>query len=232
MAPPVQRIKLDRKTLREPDEFQTLTSQAAEWGRRHRTALTAIALGIVALALLTAGLGWWRSRQATAAAVRFQSAYDDFQAKRYAEAAAAFEGLGRDYAGTASGRLAALYEGHALQQKPDLAAAAAAYERYLRAGPQADYLRQEALLRLGGVREAAGNAPGAQEAYEEAAGLSGPFTTEARLSLARMLEAAGQTDKAREQYVAVLKESPSASVRALLETKVPADVAAAADAPR
>jgi hypothetical protein len=47
-----------------------------------------------------------------------------------------------------------------------------------------------------------------------------------------MLEAAGQTDKAREQYVAVLKESPSASVRALLETKVPADVAAAADAPR
>lgn len=232
MAPPVQRIKLDRKTLREPDEFQTLTSQVTEWGRRHQTFLTAVAAGVVALTLLTAGLGWWRSRQAAAAAVRFQSAYGDFQAKRYAEAAEAFAGLGRDYAGTPSGRLAALYEGHAMERKADPAAAAAAYERYLGAGPQADYLRQEALLRLGGVREAAGNAPGAQQAYEGAAGLSGPFTTEARLSLARMLEAAGQTDKAREQYVAVLKESPSASVRSLLETKVPADVAAAADAPR
>ncbi len=232
MAPPVQRIKLDRRTLREPDEFQTLTGQLADWGRRHRTTLTSIAAAVVVLSLLAAGVGWWRSRQAAAAAVRFQSAYGDFQAKRYAEAAEGFASVERDYGSTPSGRLAALYEGHALAQKPDPTAAAVAYERYLDSGVQADYLRQEALLRLGAVREAAGDATGALKAYEEAVGLAGPFTVEGRMSMARMLEAAGQTDKARDLYLTVLKESPSGSVRALLETKIPADVAAAVDTPR
>jgi hypothetical protein len=227
MAPPAERIKLDRKALREPDEFQTLTSEVAAWAQANRTALVAVAAAAVVIAAVGAGVSWYRARQAAAAAVRFQSAHDEFQASRWAEAAEAFAGLGRDYPGTGYGRLAALYQGHALLRKPDPAAAAAAYGDFLAASPPTDYLRQEALMGLGAAREASADAPGAREAYEQAAATDGPFRSDARLSLARLYEAGGQPDKAKELYLAVLKDSPSGFARTVLEAKIPADVAAA-----
>jgi tetratricopeptide (TPR) repeat protein len=227
MAPPAQRIKLDRKALREPDEFQSLTSQAAAWAQANRTALIAAAVAAVAIAAVAAGVGWYRARQAAAAAIRFQSAHDEFQAGRWAEAADAFAGLRRDYGGTGYGRLGALYEGHALYHKPDPAAAAVAYGEFLASSPETVYLRQEALLGLARSREAMGDVPGARDAYEQAAAIEGPFRSDARLALARLYESDGQADKAKELYLAVLKASPSASARAVLETKIPADVAAA-----
>jgi tetratricopeptide (TPR) repeat protein len=227
MAPPAERIKLNRKALREPDEFQTLTSQVAAWAQANRTALVAVAAAAVVIAAVGAGVSWYRARQAAAAAVRFQSAHDEFQASRWEEAGEAFAGLGRDYPGTGYGRLAALYQGHALLRKPDPAAAAAAYGGFLAASPPTDYLRQEALMGLGAAREASADAPGARDAYEQAATIEGPFRSDARLSLARLYEAGGQPDRAKELYLAVLKESPSGFARTVLEAKIPADVATA-----
>src|SRR4029453_10910412 len=163
MAPPAERIKLNRKALREPDEFQTLTSQVAAWAQANQTALVAVAAAAVVIAAVGAGVSWYRARQAAAAAVRFQSAHDEFQASRWEEAGEAFAGLGRDYPGTGYGRLAALYQGHALLRKPDPAAAAAAYGGFLAASPPTDYLRQEALMGLGAAREARADAPRAPE---------------------------------------------------------------------
>lgn len=227
MAPPAERIKLNRKALREPDEFQTLTSQVAAWAQANQTALVAVAAAAVVIAAVGAGVSWYRARQAAAAAVRFQSAHDEFQASRWEEAGEAFAGLGRDYPGTGYGRLAALYQGHALLRKPDPAAAAAAYGGFLAASPPTDYLRQEALMGLGAAREASADAPGAHDAYEQAATIEGPFRSDARLSLARLYEAGGQPDRAKELYLAVLKESPSGFARTVLEAKIPADVATA-----
>jgi hypothetical protein len=225
--PPAQRIKLNRKALREPDEFQTLTGQVAAWAQANRTILVVVGVAAVVLAAVGAGVSWYRARQDAAAAVRFQSAHDEFQASRWAEAAEAFAGLGRDFAGTGYGRLAALYQGHALARKPDAAAAATAYEEFLAASPATEYLRQEALVGLARAREANGDAAGAREAYEQAAAIEGPFRTDARLSLGRLYEAGGQPDKAKELYVAMLKESPSGFARSVLEAKIPADVATA-----
>lgn len=230
MAPPAERIKLDRKTLREPDEFQTLTGQAAAWAEANRTLLVAVAVAAVAIAAVAAGVSWYRGRQAEAAAVRFQSAHDEFQASRWTEAAEAFAGLGRDYGGTSYGRLATLYQGHALSRKPDPPAAATAYGEYLAASPATDYLRQEALVGLARAREASGDAAGARDAYEQASAIDGPFKADAQLSLARLYETGGQPDKARELYLAILKESPSGFVRTVVEAKVPADAAASGGA--
>ena len=227
MAPPAGRRKLDRKALREPDEFQTLTNQIAAWAQTNRTALVAIVAAAVAIAAVGAGVSWYRARQADAAAIRFQSAHDEFQASRWAEAAEAFAGLGRDYPGTGYGRLAALYEGHALSRKPDPAAAATAYGEFLAASPPTDYLRQKALVSLAAAREASGDSAGARAAYEQATAIDGPFRSDARLSLARLYEAGGQADKAKELYLAVLKESPSGFARTVLEAKIPADLATA-----
>jgi len=228
MAPPAQRIKLNRKALREPDEFQTLTNQAAAWAQANRPLLVASGLAVVAIAAAIGGVSWYRGRQSAAAAIRFQTAYGDFQASRWAEAADAFSGMQRDYAGTGYGRLAVLYQGHALARKPDPAAAATAYGEFLASSPKEDFLRQEALVGLARAREASGDTAGAREAYEQAAAIDGPFRSDARLSLARLLEVDGKSDQARELYQAILKDSPSASVRAVVEAKLPADVVASA----
>jgi hypothetical protein len=225
---PAQRIKLDRKALREPDEFQTLTNQAAAWAQANRSLLVAGTLAIVAVAAAIGGVSWYRGRQSAAAAVRFQAAYGDFQASRWAEAADAFSSVQHDYAGTGYGRLAVLYQGHALARKPDTAAAATAYGEFLAGSPKEDFLRQEALVGLARAREASGDAAGAREAYDQASAIDGPFRSDARLSLARLLEADGKGDQARELYQSILKDSPSASVRAVVEAKLPADVVASA----
>ncbi len=232
MAPPAERIKLDRKALREPDEFQTLTGQVAAWAQANRTLLLGVAGAAVAVAVVGAGVSWYRSRQAAAAAVRFQSAHEDFQASRWAEAAEGFASLGRDYAGTAYGRVAALYQGHALARTPDPAAATAAYAEFLAGAPATPYLEQEGLVSLARAREATGDAPGARQALEQAAAIEGPFRSDARLSLARLYEAAGEPDKAKDVYLALLKDAPSGLARTVLEAKIPADVAAAGGAPR
>jgi len=226
MARPAARIKLNRKALREPDEFQTLTGQVATWAQANTTLLVGVAAAVLAIAAVGGGVSWYRARRADAAAARFQAAYGQFQGSQYAEAADAFATLGSEYAGTPYGRLAALYQGHALARKPDPAGAAAAYSEYLAHSPGTEYLRQEALQGLGQAREVTGDTKGAQDAYEQAAAIDGPFRTDARIAVARLYEAAGQNDKARDVYLAILKESPTGSVRALLEAKIPADVAA------
>ncbi len=226
--PPSERIRIDRKALRAPDEFHTLGAKGLDWARANQTLLTAIGAGAVGIAILALGFGWYRARQAEAAAVRFQAAHTEFAGAKFTEAAESFAGLGRDYGSTPFGRLAGLYRAHALSRQGSAGPAATAYSEYLATSPPADYLRQEALVGLGRSREAAGEGVAAMEAYTEAAAIDGPLRTDARLALARMKEAAGQTSEAQEIYVALLKEEPDGSLRTLLEAKVPPGTAPAA----
>jgi tetratricopeptide (TPR) repeat protein len=225
MAPPAERLKLNRKALREPDEFQTLTGQAAAWAQANRTLLMGAAAAVLVIGAVALGVGWYRGRQSAAAAVRFQGAHDDFQAGRYTAAADAFAGLAGDFRGTPFGRIASLYRGHALARQADAAAAATAYTEYLAASPDTEYLRQEALTGLGEARAATGDTAGALDALGQAAAIDGPFRTQARLAMARLHESAGQADKAKELYLAILAESPSGFVRSVLEAKIPTEVA-------
>ena len=219
MAPPAQRIKLDRKALREPDEFQTLTKQAAAWAQAHRPALVGVGARRRGARLGPGGLELvarpaapppqpYASRPPTATS----------RPARWPEAAEAFAGLGarlrRDVVRPPGGALRRATRCPGSQTRPQPPPPT---ESFLAASPETDYLKQEALLRprqRRARRPATRRAP--SDAYEEAAALDGPFRIDARLAMARRFEAAGQADKAREQYQAILKDSPSASVRELL----------------
>lgn len=228
MPPPSQRIKIDRKSLRQPDEFQTITTQAATWARDNQRAVWAAGIALLAIAVLGLVFGWYRARQAEASAIRFQSAHSEFADGKFAEAADAFAGLGRDYGSTPFGRLAQLYRGHALLRANDAPGAATAYGEYLAGSPATEYLRQEALAGLGAAREATGDTAGAVDAYTQAAAIEGPFRQDVRLAMARIAEASGKTDEAKQIYATLLREDPSPTLRALLESKIPAEAAAAA----
>ena len=226
MARPAARVKINRKALREPDEFQTLTQQAGEWAQGHRSLLMGIGAAVLGIASVALGIGWYRSHQTAAAGVQFEAALDDFEGGRFAPAVEDFAAVSRDYPGTSFGRLSTLYRGHALARQGDAAGAATAYTEYLASSPPTEYLRQEALTGLAAAKEAAGDKAGALDAYGQAASIDGPFRIQAQLATAQLHELAGAPDKAREVYLAILKESPGGYVRSILETKIPADVAA------
>lgn len=215
------KIKLDRKALREPDEFHLVGARATEWIVTRRRTLMAAAGVTLVLVLALLGASWSRARQRAAAGIRFSAAHAEFLDGRHADAATSFDGLHRDYGDTPFGRLALLYRGHALARGNDPAGAAAAYEAFLARGLDAEYLRQEALVGLGQVRVAGGDPAGARAAFAEAAEIAGPFRTEARLALARLAESEGDSQGARELYAAILGELPEASpLRAFLQNRL------------
>jgi len=221
MPESAKRVKIRRKDLRGPDEFETLTGETLAWAQGHQTPL--IVGGVVLLAIVVGALLVMRSRaiHAREAAGQFQQAQGQLASGSAATAATQFEALEQNAAGTPFGRLAGLYRGHALLKQGDGAGAVGAYTQYLSTASVPDYLRQQALLGLGRAKEIAGDAAGAHDAYLEAEKLDGPARADASLGVARMLETQGQADQARAIYARLVKESPEGWLRSFAEAKAP-----------
>lgn len=222
MSEDAHRIKISRKALKAPDEFQSLTARAIDWAEGHRTALAAVAVALGILAVALVGLGRYRGARMTAAGSAFRAARVQFDAGKYTDAASAFAAVRDEHDGTVFAGLAVLYRGHALARGGDTAGAAVAYEEYLAGGAEDDCLRQEALTALGHVRETGGDVTGALDAYMKAGGMPGPFRHDALLGVARGHEVAGHGEQAREVYVKLLAENPDPETRQLVRSKMPA----------
>lgn len=219
----VKRIKIDRKALRQPDEFQTLSTQAGTWVREHQTLALAALAAVAVLIVVAALVSRVRASRTQAAAVDFRAAHEMFEAGKYPEAAKAFGDLADAYASTPFGTLGTLYRGHALLRQGDGTAAVGAYQNFLASAVVSPDLRQEALMGLATAREKTGDTAGAREAYAQAAEGPGPFRTDALLAGARLDEAQGRTAEAHATYEQLLKGDVDPELRALLSTKVAAD---------
>src|SRR5579884_3742438 len=155
-----KRVRISRKSLRQPDEFQTIAGSVLTWAEQHVRELLVAAGLLVALGVVVVAAARYRTSREAAAAAAFQGARALLEAGKLPEAEKAFAELRRDYGTTSFGRLAPLYQGHALARAGDHAGAATAYEEFLAGAPPADYLRQEALDALGHAKEAGGDAAG------------------------------------------------------------------------
>src|SRR6266516_6199621 len=216
-----RRLKIRRKDLRKPDEFETLTGQAVAWADEHRP----VGYGLVALAVVvlvaSLAVGRWRTSRNEAAAVAFRSAQESFDEGKFQEAAQGFAYVVERYPGAPFGRLAVLYRAHALARQGDQAAAATAYGEYLASAAVPDYLRQEALVGLARAKEAAGDMAGALDAYTQAGALPGAYRDDALLSAARLEQAAGHADLAQAIYAGLVKDAADPQTKALAAAKVP-----------
>ena len=221
-----KRIKVRRKDLRKPDEFETLTGQAVDWAQAHRPIVAGVVIGALAVAVIALGIGRWRSSRDEAAAAAFNLAHVSFTDGKFADAARAFADVAETYPRAPFGRLAGLYRAHALARSGDAAGAATTYAEYLASAPASDYLRQEALTGLARAKEGTGDVAGALDAYTQAAALAGPFRTDALLAAARLHDASGQPEKAREIYTSLLKDASDPATKALLTEKLAAKVPA------
>ncbi len=221
MPRPAKRVKINRKDIRQPDEFESLATLSALWARRHQSLLAACVGAVVVVGVLALLVARSRAARTEAAAIDFRTAHTLFEARKFREAGDAFAALGQSAGSTAFGRLAGLYRGHALARQGDAAGAATAYTEYLAKSPEASYLRQEALAGIGRAKESGGDAAGALDAYTQAAALDGPFKTDAMLAAARLQEASGQTEAARATYARLMTVARDADLRALLAAKLP-----------
>jgi hypothetical protein len=221
-----KRIKIRRKALRQPDEFETLTARAVEWADVNRQLLAWVVAGLLVVVLAGFLFARYRAGRAEKAALAFQQAHDTFQAgNKFTEAADAFAAVTRDFSGM-YGRLAILYRAHALAQQPDPGAAAAAYTEFLATSPEPPYLRQQGLVGLAHAREKTGDTAAALDAFTQAGALDGAYRTEALLGAARLQQSTGHPEAAREIYSRLLKENPDEELRNFLLTKVPAGATA------
>ena len=126
-----KRLKVRRKDLRKPDEFETLTGQAVDWADANRSLVGAIAVGILVIAAIALGIARWRASRDATASADFQAARARFVAGAFDEAEHGFAQVASDYPRAPFGRLAGLYRAHALARKGDAAGAATAYAEYL-----------------------------------------------------------------------------------------------------
>src|SRR5579884_786164 len=197
-----KRVRISRKSLRQPDEFQTIAGSVLTWAEQHVRELLVAAGLLVALGVVVVAAARYRTSREAAAAAAFQGARALLEAGKLPEAEKAFAELRR--AG-------------------DHAGAATAYEEFLAGAPPADYLRQEALDALGHAKEAGGDAAGALDAYTRAGALDGPFRSDALLGVGRLDEAAGRTADAQAVYRKLLAEAPNAALAEFLRSKLPAE---------
>ena len=219
--PPARRVKIRRKDLRQPDEFESLIGQGWRWVQDHLHLVGGGVAAVLVVVVVVVVADRSRAARNETAAAAFRVAQQAFQGGKFDTAAEAFGAVARDYTGTPSARLAALYRAHALARKPDPAAAASAYGEYLTTAGDPPYLRQEALVGVARAREATGDTAGALDSYEQAGALDGPYHVDALLGAARLNEASGHADRAHELYGRLLKDATDPDLRALLLAKVP-----------
>src|SRR5581483_6745461 len=125
-----KRVRISRKSLRQPDEFQTIAGSVLTWAEQHVRELLVAAGLLVALGVVVVAAARYRTSREAAAAAAFQGARALLEAGKLPEAEKAFAELRRDYGTTSFGRLAPLYQGHALARAGDHAGAATAYEEF------------------------------------------------------------------------------------------------------
>jgi predicted negative regulator of RcsB-dependent stress response len=213
--------KIDRKALRQPDEFVTTVGRASTWLREHQQTALVAAGGIVVVGLVLGLMAWNSSRQQAQAAARFHEAYTAFRNDRFEEASRGFAEVADTFGSSPFGRLARLYRGHALAHQQEESGAVTAYQEYLEDDPRTEYLQQIALADMADALELAGDVTAARTTYAQAAALPGPFRRSAHLSEARLAMAAGDTEAAQAIYRDELARGADGPLRAFLESQLP-----------
>ncbi|MBF6567410.1 MAG: tetratricopeptide repeat protein [Candidatus Binataceae bacterium] len=204
--------KLNRKELKQPDEFMTLAGSAQQYLLSHVSEFFAgIAVIIAAIAVII-GIRFYQQHRAKVAANDFYQAFSALDAKDYPSAEQQFRQLA-DYAPRLQvGRLAEFYLGTSYLEQNKLAPARDAITAYLKHDPDPMFANL-AMMNLGVVYEKLGNLNQALASYRQAAQTPGPEQVRAQLAVARMMVRQGNDQGAIAQYRRFLTENPFAPER-------------------
>jgi len=201
------RPKIDRKELKQPDEFQVFIANAEEFLRNNLRQVVVSASIVFAAGALAVGLYYYEIHRDAVAGDRFYNAISELNKKQYQQAEADFEKLANEESSREVGRLSRFYLGSAYFQDGKLDKARDALVAYV---PDAkdDLFASMAYEDLGVIYEKQGDLKKAQGAYEQAATIVGPQQMRAQLDVARVMAKQGNKAGAIEAYQRYLTANP------------------------
>src|SRR5579863_4395763 len=193
MATTRTHIKINRKELKQPDEFQSFIANAQEFLLSNLQQVIVSSAIVLAAGALAVGIYYYEIHRDNIAGDRFYSAVSELNNKNYTQAEADFQKLADDEPSRAVGKLARFYLGSAYFQQGQLDKARDALIAYV---PDAkdDLFASMAYEDLGVIYEKMGDLKKAQGAYAQEATIAGPEQGRAQLQVARLM--ALQGDKA------------------------------------
>jgi tetratricopeptide (TPR) repeat protein len=209
------RPKINRKELKQPDEFQSIFETAGLFFELHMTEVLLGAAGLLVLVAIALGLYYYEARQGRAASARFDQAISDLEGGKYDAAQKELSSLAADEPHRAVGRLANLYLATAYLAQKEPAKALDLLLRYL-AQDDASIFRGVALNDLAVTYEELGDYKQAEDAYRQASKIEGPEQARAELGIARMLQKQGKRAEAIAAYGGFLGQHPYAPERTVV----------------
>ena len=209
---PTPRYKLDRKELKQPDEFITLLDRAGDFIADNIARVVIGAICVVALVVVFYAVSLYEDHQREVASSRFYDAITALSHQDYKTAAAGFDALASDNPHQSLGQLAKLYSASTYMAENDDKDARTTLQAYLANSDQPLY-RGMALMQLGAADENLGDFKAAHDAYAQAAGIGGPGKARAQIGVARTLIKQGDTKAGIEAYEQFLTENPFSGER-------------------
>jgi predicted negative regulator of RcsB-dependent stress response len=193
---------IQRRELKEPDEFLTLSKRFLDYARQHEREVTLAVLALIALTAVALGVRWYRSWQESNAEAAFGAARRDYTAQKFEAAAQGFHEVGTTWPGTAYGQLALVYVGNCYAELGKTKEAKDAFTQALGRGGD-PMVRQIAHYNLGVLKAKDGDKAGAANELGSATDIEGPLRGAAwfaRLSTAeQFVEDVGQGMQAIEE---------------------------------
>jgi predicted negative regulator of RcsB-dependent stress response len=209
---PTPHYKLDRKELKQPDDFITFLDQAGEFIVNNLVRVIIGALVLIALVVVFYVVSFYQDHQRRLASDRFYDAATALNHQDYKTAEQGFSGLASDNPRQSLGQLARLYLATTYMAENKDKEARTALGEYLNGDDQPLY-RNLALMELGAADENLNDFKAAHDAYAQAADIEGPGKDRAQIGVARTLIKQGDTKAGIEAYRQFLTDNPYSGMR-------------------
>jgi predicted negative regulator of RcsB-dependent stress response len=209
---PTPRYKLDRKELKQPDEFISFLDQAGDFITNNLARVIIGAVAVVAVVVIFYAFSFYQEHQRQVASSRFYDAITALDHQDYKTAAQDFDALATSNPHQSLGQLARLYLASTYTAENKDKQARAELQSYLADSDQPLY-RGMALMQLGAANENLGDFKAAHDAYAQAADIAGPDKARAQIGVARTLIKLGDTRGGIDAYRQFLTENPFSGER-------------------
>ncbi|MFQ5911646.1 MAG: tol-pal system YbgF family protein [Nitrospinota bacterium] len=198
--------RIDRRKLKQPDEFITWTARVWRYTQTHRKRVASVAGAVLLLVILISAYWIYRERRETRAALLASEALAGFAEDPTQPAL--FERILRDYPGTKGARLAQLYLGHVLYRKGEADRAAKVYGAVTEDSSAPESIRSQAILGQGYSLVILKRCEEAESAFGRVPASSSLAKQEAFLAVGRCYEHKGDRGAAVRRYQEFARRFP------------------------